>query len=64
MYSSKLSMEQNAALERFVCITGFPPIGIDDLDSGVITPEQLWAINQEFIFNIYATVQNINFPSS
>jgi hypothetical protein len=39
-----------------------PPVGIDDLDSGMLTPNEFWRQNVMVVHDIYATVQNINFP--
>ena len=62
VYSEKLSPAQNAACHSLEAVLGLPPVGIDDLKSGALTPNEFWRQNVMVVHDIYATVQNINFP--
>ena len=63
VYSRKLNAVQNAACESLECVSGLPPVGVDDLDAGHLTPKEFWRMNVVVIHDIYATVQNITFPT-
>ena len=62
VYSEKLSPAQNAACHSLETVLGLPPVGIDYLESGALTPDEFWRQNVMVVHDIYATVQNINFP--
>lgn len=62
-YSQKLSAVQNAACATLESVSGLPPVGLDDLDAGHLTPREFWRMNVVVIHDIYATVQNITFPT-
>lgn len=62
IYSSKLTAEQNAACQKAQAVFGLPPVGLEDLDAGLLTPREFWRMNVTVAFDIYTTIQNINFP--
>jgi hypothetical protein len=59
IYAKRLTPKQRKALEDYEAITGFEPMHQEAIDDGAIEFDELWALNEGFIFNIYATVQNI-----
>ena len=63
IYSAKLTPEQNQACRRYEAVSGLLPVGIEDLDRGVLTPKEFWRLNLMIQHDIYATAQNIAFPS-
>ena len=63
VYSRKLTPAQNAACQKAESVSGLPPVGLDDLDAGRITPREFWSLNVMIIHDIYVTVQNISFPT-
>ena len=62
VYSSKLTMDQNAALERFEGISSCPPYGIEEFERGEISAGQLWAKNVGWINDVAIEVSNMTFP--
>ena len=63
VYGRKLNAVQNAACESLEGVSGLPPVGVDDLDAGHLTPGEFWRMNVVVIHDIYATVQNIHLPT-
>ena len=59
VYASNLTKEQRRLLESYEAITGFEPTHQEALDSGEISFLEMWGLNEDFIFSIYATVQNL-----
>lgn len=63
VYSSRLSAAQNAACHRAEAVSGLPPVGLEDLEAGVLTPKEFWRLNLVTAHDIYVTIQNIDFPT-
>lgn len=62
VYSAKLTPEQNAALARYESVCGIEPFGLEEFEAGEISAYQLWRKNCCWLEDVWATVQNINFP--
>jgi hypothetical protein len=59
IYATKLTNKQRKALEDYEAITGFEPTHQEALDSGEMNFDEVWAVNEDFIFSMYSSVQNI-----
>ena len=44
-------------------VSGLPPVGLQELEAGVLSPKEFWRLNQVTVHDINATVQNIDFPT-
>ncbi|MDX5979559.1 DUF1456 family protein [Vreelandella alkaliphila] len=64
IYSQQLSPQQNAALARLESLTGTPPLGIEEFESGDISAKQLWQQNIEWLEGVLASAQNLPFPNT
>jgi len=62
IFSAKLTPAQNAACEKLLAVSGLPPVGLDELDRGLLSPSNFWRQNVMIAHDIYAAVQNIDFP--
>lgn len=62
LYSQQLSPQQNAALARLESLTGTPPFGVKEFESGDINAKQLWQQNIEWLEGVLASAQNLPFP--
>lgn len=62
IYSAKLTPEQNDALHRYESVCGMEPLGLEEFEAGEITAYQMWRMNCRWLEDVWATVQNINFP--
>ena len=63
VYSNKLSAEQNKACQRMQAVSGLPPVGLQKLEAGVLSPKEFWRLNLVTVHDINATVQNIDFAA-
>lgn len=63
IYSAKLTAAQNAACHSMEAVSGLPPIGLESLDAGNLTPKEFWRLNLMTAHDIYTTIQNIDFPT-
>lgn len=59
VYAKKLTGKQRKALEDYEAITGFEPTHQEALDNGEMSFDEVWAANEDFIFSMHSTVQNI-----
>ena len=62
VYSSKLTEAQNEACRKLEAVSGLPPVGLPELDAGRLTPKEFWRLNLVTAFDIYTTIQNLDFP--
>ena len=44
-------------------VSGLPPVGLQKLEAGVLSPKEFWRLNLVTVHDINATVQNIDFPT-
>lgn len=59
VFANKLTEKQRKALEDYEAITGFEPMHQEALDSGEMSFDEVWSANEDFIFSMYSSVQNI-----
>lgn len=59
MDKSKLTKKQKHAIDEYKQVTGFYISCIDEFEDGMLTFDELWAINLDFIYSMNCTVQNI-----
>lgn len=62
VYSSRLTAAQNAACQKAEAVSGLPPVGVEDLDAGHLTPKEFWRLNLMTAHDINVTIQNLSFP--
>jgi hypothetical protein len=62
VYSSRLTAAQNTACQKAEAVSGLPPVGIEDLDAGHLTPKEFWRLNLMTAHDINVTIQNLSFP--
>jgi hypothetical protein len=63
VYSTKLNEAQNMACHRMEAISGVPPVGLQELDDGVLSPKEFWRLNLVNLHDISTTVQNLDFQT-
>ncbi|MFN9474655.1 hypothetical protein [Acidovorax sp.] len=63
IYSARLNAAQNSACHAMEAVSGLPPVGIEELDAGNLTPKEFWRLNLVTAHDIYVTIQNIDFPT-
>ncbi|MBV7542229.1 hypothetical protein [Acidovorax sp. sic0104] len=63
VYSLKLSSAQNMACQRMEAVSGLPPVCLEDLEAGTLTPTEFWRMQLVTIHDISVAVQNIDFPT-
>ena len=59
IYAKNLTDKQRKALEDYEAITGFEPTHQEALDNGEMNFDEVWTANENFLFSMYSTVQNI-----
>jgi hypothetical protein len=62
VYSTRLTLAQNAVCQRAEAVSGLPPVGLEELEAGHLTPKEFWRLNLMTAHDIYVTIQNLNFP--
>ena len=60
-YSAKLTASQNAALDKLERLTGLAPFGIEELEDGEITAQQLWKQNLAWLQTMAEQAKLIEF---
>lgn len=63
IYSKKLTAHQNAVLAKFESLTGQPPIGLEDFESGEISARELWQQQVGWVEGVCSDVVNMTFLS-
>lgn len=63
LYSARLTKEQNAACQSMEAVSGLPPVGLENLDAGILSQKEFWRLNLVTAHDIYTTIQNIDFPT-
>lgn len=62
LYSEKLSPQQNAACERLETVSGLPPVGLEQLNAGLLSAKEFWRLNLMKAHEVNSAIQNIAFP--
>jgi hypothetical protein len=44
-------------------VSGMPPVGLQELDNGVLSPKEFWRLNLVNLHDIATTVQNLDFQT-
>jgi hypothetical protein len=60
VYARRLNSAQRRMLNEYIALTGFEPLGQEDLDAGEITFKELWDKNVEWLRDLATDVQNID----
>lgn len=62
VYAKNLSSEWKEAFETFERVSGFEILSQEEIDSGKMTAEEVWRLNQDWFELVYSEVQNISTP--
>ncbi|AZQ13306.1 hypothetical protein [Shewanella khirikhana] len=62
VYSKKLNKEWREAFEEYERLCGFEPMYQDDIDAGVMTPQEAWSFNIQFLENVLSDITHIRTP--
>ena len=62
VYSKRATPEQRQAMEDYENICGFEVMCQDEFDQGKMTFAELWKYNVTWLYDVYASVSNINIP--
>lgn len=64
IYSTKLTAHQNAVLAKFENMTGQPPMGLEEFETGELNARELWRQQTAWAEAICADVINLDFLSA
>lgn len=62
IYATKITGKWEEAFTKLESISGFEPLGQEDVDSGLITVKQCWDLNIGWLDDVFSDCINISIP--